>query len=444
MQIILLSGGSGKRLWPLSNDIRSKQFIKIFKTSDDKYESMLQRTLSQIFKVSNAPITIATSKLQETLLKNYVKTNVELSTEPCRRNTFPSIALAAAFLHDLKNIDEDEPVVVCPIDLYVEDDFFVKLKQLVNLLSTDTNLALIGINPTYPSAKYGYIMTSTHTKNEDVSYVTSFKEKPDEETAKKYIEDGALWNSGVFAFKLGYVLDKAKELLGYRLHSELLSNYNSLFNISFDYAIVEREKNIKVLSYNGEWKDVGTWNTLTEVMETNCIGKVQTDETCNNLHVINETDVPIVCMGLKDVVVAASPEGILVSDKQRSSYIKPFVENIHQQIRFAEKSWGSFKVIDIDNNSLTIKITLDAKSKMHYHSHKYRREIWNVVEGFGQVVLDGIEKSVKAGDIIEIPIDCKHTIIADTIMKIIEIQIGKDIDVEDKSIFELDFATINH
>ena len=326
MQIILLSGGSGTRLWPISNDVRSKQFLKIFKTPDNHYESMLQRTLKQIETLGNVPVTVATSSSQEAILREYIDSNISISVEPFRRNTFPSIALAVAYLHEVKNISEDESIVVCPVDPYADDDFFAKFNDLVDQLKDDINLALLGINPTYPSAKYGYIIPKS---TEKVSEVSSFKEKPDEETAAKYIEAGALWNGGVFAFKLGYVLKKSQELLGSSVHDELLNKYESLPNISFDYAVVEREKNIKVVRYNGEWRDIGTWNTLTEVVDSNYIGRVQADKTCSNLHVINETDLPIICMGLKDIVIAVSSDGILVSDKQRSAHIKPFVENIH-------------------------------------------------------------------------------------------------------------------
>lgn len=434
LNIVLLSGGSGKRLWPLSNDIRSKQFIKIFKTTEDQYESMLQRTLKQIRRINDdLSIVVATSKTQETILKKYIDDSISISVEPYRRNTFPSIALAAAYLHDIKKVDSNEPVVVCPVDPYVEDSFFIQFNELIKLISNDTPLALMGIQPTYPSEKYGYIIPFS---TESVSKVKTFKEKPDEQTAKQYIEAGALWNGGVFAFKLSYVLDKAQQTLGFSSYNDLLHNYESLTNISFDYAVVEHESNIKVLRYNGEWKDVGTWNTLTEVMDNHYIGKVQADETCHNLHVINESDLPIICMGLNDAIVAASPEGILVSDKNKSSYIKPFVENIHQHIRFAEKSWGSFKVIDVGDDNLTIKVTLNPNHKMNYHRHKYRREVWTVVEGTGLTIIDGVKKSLNHGDIVELPVGCKHTVIAETKMVIIEVQLGKDIDVNDKVIFD--------
>lgn len=430
MQIILLSGGSGQRLWPLSNDVRSKQFLKVFKGG----ESMLQRVLKQIRRTcADTPVTIATAKKQESLLIKYLGEDFDLSTEPCRRNTFPSIALAAAYLRDVNGVDLDEAIVVCPVDPYVDDNFFAQFNTLAAQISVDAPLVLLGIEPTYPSEKYGYIIPHTADK---ISRVVTFKEKPNTTDAQKFIDAGALWNGGVFAFKLSYILDKAKKLLGTSSHAELKENYSSLQNISFDYAVVEHEENIKVVRYAGEWKDIGTWNTLADVLESNFIGQVQADETCDNLHVINNGDVPIICMGLKNAVVAASPEGILVSDKVASSFIKPFVEHLDKQIRFLEKSYGTFKVIDADENSLTIKVTLNRGSKMRYHSHERRDEIWHFISGTGRIILDGVEKSVAPGDIIEIPIGCKHTVIADTLLKIIEIQRGEDISVEDKILWQ--------
>ena len=214
MNVILLSGGSGKRLWPLSNDIRSKQFIKLFKNNNGEYESMVQRVYRQINTVDPcANITIATSKSQVSSIHNQLGDNVGISVEPCRRDTFPSIVLASAYLHYIKGVKLDEAVVVCPVDPYVSDDYFFSLSTLCELAQRKTaNLVLMGINPTYPSEKYGYIMP---TSKEKVSKVESFKEKPDAATAQKYIENGGLWNGGVFAYKLGYVLKRAHELINF-------------------------------------------------------------------------------------------------------------------------------------------------------------------------------------------------------------------------------------
>ena len=143
-------------------------------------------------------------------------------------------------------------------------------------------------------------------------------------------------------------------------------------------------------------------------------------------------------MGLKDVVVSASPEGILVSDKEQSSYIKPFVDGFTGEVRFAEKSWGSYNVIDVEDSSLTVKVTLNPGHKMNYHSHERRNEIWNVISGTGRVIVDGMEQPVVAGDVVTMQAGCRHTVIAETELKLIEVQIGKEISVSDKKKFELD------
>ncbi|MDE6212804.1 MAG: cupin domain-containing protein [Lachnospiraceae bacterium] len=431
MNIVLLSGGSGKRLWPLSNDTRSKQFIKIFKTKTGDYESMVQRVYRQILAVdTSATVTIATSRSQVSAIHNQLGTDVGVSVEPCRRDTFPAIALAAAYLHDVQGVSEAESVVVCPVDPYVEQDYFEALNALgKRAADSEANLVLMGIEPTYPSAKYGYIIPED---KETVSRVSRFKEKPDEETARDYISKGALWNGGVFAFRLSYVLKRAHELIEFRDYQDLYEKYDTLEKISFDYAVVEHEPYIEVMRFSGMWKDMGTWNTLTEAMESPNIGKAILNETCENVHVVNELDVPVLCMGLKDMVVSASPEGILVSDKAQSSYIKPFVDAIDQQIMFAEKSWGSFRVIDIEEGSMTIKVTLNAGHRMNYHSHELRDEVWTVIEGEGRTIIDGVERKVKAGDVVSMAAGTPHTIIADTALQVIEVQLGQEISVGDK------------
>ena len=438
MNIILLSGGSGKRLWPLSNDVRSKQFIKIFKKEDGLYESMVQRVYRQIKTVdTDASVVVATSKSQVSSIHNQLGDDVGICVEPCRRDTFPAIALACSYLKDVQKIDINEPVVVCPVDPYVEDDYFKALQDLsTEAVNSSSNLVLMGIEPTYPSEKYGYIIPSDKEK---VSKVLSFKEKPTKEVAEEYIKKGALWNGGVFAFKLKYVLEKAHELIDFTDYDDLFSKYDSLTKISFDYAVVEHEKEIKVIRFKGMWKDLGTWNTLTEAMEENIVGKGELNDTCKNVHIINEMDTPILAMGLHDVVISASPEGILVSDKEQSSYIKPFVDKYEQQVMFAEKSWGSFNVLNIDDKSMTIKVTLNEGHRMNYHSHEHRNEVWVVTSGTGTTIIDGMKQNVSAGDVITMAKGVRHTIIANTELKLIEIQLGTDISVHDKQKFELEY-----
>lgn len=441
MNIVLLSGGSGKRLWPLSNDIRSKQFIKIFKTEDGEYESMVQRVYRQIRAVdSDAIVTIATSKKQVSAINNQLGDGVGISIEPCRRDTFPAIALATAYLHDVQGVPEDEAVVVCPVDPYVEREYFEALKELGRLASEGvSNLTLMGIEPTYPSEKYGYIIPES---GDAVSRVSTFKEKPDASTAKEYIAKGALWNGGVFAYKISYLLEKAHELIDFTDYNDLYAKYDTLEKISFDYAVVEKEKSIAVMRFSGEWKDLGTWNTLTEAMEEAVVGDAALNDTCENVNVINDLSIPILCMGLKNAVVAASPEGILVSDKEQSSYIKPYVDKLDQQVMFAEKSWGSFLVLDVADECLTIKVTLNPGHRMNYHSHEHRDEVWTVIAGSGRTVVDGTVRRVRPGDVISVIAGQKHTIIADSELQVVEVQLGSEINVADKKKFDFDFDAV--
>lgn len=437
MNIILLSGGSGKRLWPLSNDIRSKQFIKIFKSQDGVYESMVQRVYRQIRTIDpEAKVTIATSKKQVSAIRNQLGEDVGISVEPCRRDTFPAIALATAYLSDVQQVDSEETVVVCPVDPYVGADYFQALKALAEQAAKEeANLVLIGMEPSYPSEKYGYIIPESA---DNISSVSEFKEKPDVKTAEEYIARGALWNGGVFAYKIKYMLDKAHELIGFTDYQDLFTKYDTLDKISFDYAVVEKEDRIQVMRFGGEWKDLGTWNTLTEAMEENCVGDAVMNDRCRNVHILNELSVPVLAMGLQDVVISASPEGILVSDKEQSSYIKPFVDQISQHIMFAEKSWGSFRILDVEAESLTIKVTLNDGHRMNYHSHRNRDEVWVVVSGQGYTVVDGMEQKVHAGDVITMEAGCRHTVIAETELKLIEVQLGREISVHDKQKFPLE------
>ena len=437
MNMILLSGGSGKRLWPLSNEIRAKQFIKLFRRADGEYESMLQRVYRQIKSIdAAAKITIATAKSQVSAIYNQLGDDVGISVEPCRRDTFPAIALASAYLVDVQGVDPDETVVVFPVDPYVEDEYFYMLHALNKQAAKgEANLVLMGIEPTYPSEKYGYIIPES---KDTVSMVHSFKEKPDVATAERYIRQGALWNGGVFSYKLSYVCEKTKSLFPYKDYSDLFARYHEMEKISFDYAVVEKEPHIQVMRFNGVWKDLGTWNTLTEAMSTPTIGEGIQDNTSKQVNIINELNIPVLAMGLQNVVIAASAEGILVADKHQSSFIKPYVDKLDTRVMFAEKSWGSYRVLDVDEKSLTIKVILKPGSQMNYHNHKHRDEIWCVIAGSGHAVINGENKKITLGDVIVMKAECKHTVFAHTELKMIEVQIGVDITVHDKQKFKLE------
>lgn len=422
MNIVLLSGGSGKRLWPLSNDIRSKQFLKLFKNNKNEYESMVQRVYRQI--KDNIPyktVTIATGSQQASLIKNQLGDFVDVCVEPCRRDTFPAIALACSYLKDILNVSMDECVVVCPVDPYVDDEYFRTIAKLENYVKQgDSNIYLMGIEPTYPSDKYGYIIPKN---GNDVSLVKSFKEKPSVEVAQKYLKENALWNAGVFAFKLNYILKKAHELIDFIDYNDLYNKYDSLKKISFDYAVVEKEENISVVRYNGQWKDIGTWNTLTEVIQEKTKGKVLLGKDCNNSKIINELNIPIVCMGISDMIVASSLDGILITTKNLSGDIKPIVETLGEDSRIIEKNWGTYNVIDIEPDSKTIKIFVKKDCSVTFNSQENINKTWTIVAGKGEVVIDCKKFNVASGDVITIKPKSTHSIKALTELDLIEVQI---------------------
>lgn len=441
MNIILLSGGSGKRLWPLSNETRSKQFLKLLKDENGNSESMVQRVYRQIKEASiDANIVIATGKSQLDSIRNQLGNAVDVVLEPERRDTFPAIALSCAYLAIEKKMKSDEVVIVLPVDPYADTDYFrtlIKMEKVIN--DRNANLALMGIKPTYPSAKYGYIIP-----NCDGTLVDRFQEKPTEEYAKELIKDGAMWNGGVFAFKLGYLMEIVKKYINFGSFKEVEEQYCNLPKISFDYEVVEKESSIAMVEYKGIWKDLGTWNTLTEVMDYNQLGNVIVADSCENTHVINELDIPVVVLGTKDIIVATSPDGILISDKRESSYLKPYVDNIHQRPMFEERRWGEYKVLDYiaygdGTSSLTKSLFINAGKSISYQSHAIRDEIWTIVDGTGDLLIDGHVRNVRRGDVAYITKGQKHAICATTDLRMIEVQIGIELVESDIERYECDW-----
>ena len=444
MNIILLSGGSGKRLWPLSNEVRSKQFLKIFKKADGSHESMVQRMYRMIQEVDkDAAVTIATSENQVTSIRSQLGDSVGISIEPCRRDTFPAIALATAYLHDKQAVDADETVVVCPVDPYVESDYFQMLEKLsVQAAKGEANLVLMGVEPTYPSEKYGYIIPES---KDQVASVETFKEKPDVLTAEKYMAQGALWNGGVFAYKLSYVLNIAEMLFGTANYQWLFDNYSTLTKISFDYAVVEKEEKIQVMRFAGQWKDLGTWNTLTEAMSDEVAGNAVAVD-CSNTHVINELQIPLIALGVDNLAIAATPDGILVTDKKKSDKLKYYV--VDQRPMVEKRGWGEYQVLDYriqpdGQNFLTKHLIITPGQHISYQRHQHRSEIWTFVDGTGQLILDGEIRPVARGEMAYIKPGIKHAIKADTELHIIEVQVGDELTEEDIERLEWDWESVD-
>ena len=266
MQLILLSGGSGKRLWPLSNNARSKQFLPLLEKEDGTMESMVQRVVRQASEADlTSNITIATNASQLDIITNQLGEAVSVVTEPERRDTFPAIALAVSYLSLHKKCADDEVVVIMPCDPFTETEYFHTIGRMVKCVESDVaELVLMGITPTYPSAKYGYVVPAKDdADSKTYRKVARFTEKPTVPVAEELLKEGAFWNGGVFAFRLGYMLQIVRKYLPIGNGPEQIadfetvrSHYGDFPKISFDYEVAEKAESVAVVPFEGQWKDL--------------------------------------------------------------------------------------------------------------------------------------------------------------------------------------------
>jgi mannose-1-phosphate guanylyltransferase len=297
-------------------------------------------------------------------------------------------------------------------------------------------MALIGIKPLIPTSKYGYIVPSSEIES-DVYNVSHFVEKPAESKAAELIENGAYWNGGVFAFKLGKVLKIAEANVSFDSFAELHGKYGELEKISFDYKVVEKAENIAVAAYSGKWTDIGTWRTLADEMPIHALGNV-TQEQTENTFIVNELDIPLIALGTKDLVISASPDGILVSDMNKSSELKPLVDKIEgTRQMYEERRWGEYTVLSKKAHCLAKSLFIAAGKAISLQAHNHRSEVWIITSGEGVFTLDTQTRTVTVGDVLKIEIGQKHKIAAITDLYFIEVQIGDKFDESDIIRFDL-------
>ena len=439
MRLILLSGGSGKRLWPLSNEARSKQFLPLLQGPGGNWESMVQRVLRQVSDAGlDSEVVLATNDTQKDIIQNQLGDNIETVLEPERRDTFPAIALAVNYLAKEKGCGRDEVVVVMPCDPFTEAGYFTTISRMVEAVENNVaSLVLMGITPDSPSEKFGYVVPRKGAQPVCGALpVDRFTEKPDAAKAELLLKEGALWNGGVFAFRLGYVLDIAEKYVKEDSFNAVRDKYSSFPKISFDYEVAEKADSVAVVPFKGQWEDLGTWNALCMELPSNEIGNSHLGPQNDNTHIVNELSLPIFCDGLKDIVVAASPDGILVCSKDRSEFIKQHVRSLENRPMYEERRWGTYRVIDDMTygdgyKSLTKSITLKAGKNISYQLHRHRSEVWTFVDGEGKVMIDDQQIPVSRGSVIHIRQGQKHAVKAITDLTFIEVQSGDLLTEED-------------
>ncbi|MFE4712830.1 MULTISPECIES: sugar phosphate nucleotidyltransferase [unclassified Paenibacillus] len=431
MRIVLLSGGSGKRLWPLSNEIRSKVFLKLLRSETGVMESMLQRMCRELDRAGLLSSScIVTHESQVDITVSHVGEGIPVLGEPQKRGTFTAVALAASYFYSVLGVEPQETVVVLPADAYAAPSFFQLLRRFPDVLREGAaEIALIGSVPRFPSGEFGYIVPQAGSPGGSYYHVDRFVEKPDPDTAQKLIVQQALWNCGVFACSLSFLLNSLSERGIELVYDRLLESYDNLPRESFDREVLEHSRHTVVIPYSGSWSDLGSWDSLSAHLEQQVTGKGSVSPDAHQTYLVNELSLPVHVIGLNGAIVAAGPDGILVADKNRANEIKTALGNSYSVPRYEETRWGTSVILDEDPSkdgpvTVTRKLQIYPGKHTEYHFHHRISEVWTVAEGTGKYILDGNEYALSTGDIVQVPAGVGHAIQAMTSLTLIQIETG--------------------
>ena len=451
MKCIILAGGSGSRLWPLSRDEYPKQLL-----SFDENESILQKTFKRLctFSSPSEIVTVTNVKHYSNIklqLNSIDKSNVVLS-EPLGKNTAPAICSALEYMTQTSS--EDDVVLIVPSDHLIEDlqGFNETVKQGVTL-AEQGYIVTFGIKPNYPETGYGYIKTGH--KLESGYKVEQFVEKPDLKTAGKYLKSGDYyWNGGIFLGKISVFLDEFERYANdiYRNSKSLdfsqgssiaYSIYEKMPSISVDYAIMEKSNRIALVELQSDWNDLGSWQSIYNVKDKDkngnvLTGKVITDNVKNSF-IYSQKEI-VAVSGLENIILVETEDAIMACKLDESQKVKRLYEKLKEKENDTTKlhktifrPWGYYTCLNSGDGYLTKTICVMPKHKLSVQSHEHRSEHWVVLEGTALVLKDGKEYNVYAGDSIDIPLGAKHSLQNpyDEELKIIEVQKGDYISEDD-------------
>ena len=436
MYYVLLSGGSGKRLWPLSGEARPKQYLKLVNKENNSMDScsMLQRVWEQLQEAGMAKNTVITAcQGQKEMIYSQIRPT-GIVEEPEARDTFPAVLLSCAYLYSELGAGREEYVAFLPVDPYTEQKYFQSIQRLEEVIKrTGAEVGLLGVVPKYPASKYGYILPGDEKDN--YLEVKGFVEKPREEKAEELLNQKALWNCGVFCVKIG---DMLKKIVEYQVNPDfenVYEEYHKFPKISFDYEVLQKADKLVAVKFEGFWKDLGTWDAMAEQMNTDTKGNVVMDQTCMDTQVVNELEIPVTVMGAKNMIVVASRDGILVADKNQVEQVKDITKEIDYKSKYEERRWGTLETLhESENNgvlTLTRKIKIYEGMNSSYHYHTERDEIWTVLGGMGELILEGNKIALEAGKAICIRKNQRHAIKAFSDFEYIEMHVGRSVGNED-------------
>lgn len=442
---IILAGGSGSRLWPLSRELYPKQLLNI---NSDK--SLLQLTFERLSEFIPAQNIVSITNVKHTSNVKYQLEQItdagSILSEPLSKNTAPAIALAVKFIQEKEN---DPVILVVPSDHLINDEkkFLATVKKGEKLAEAGY-IVTFGIQPDYPETGYGYI----NVLNEpllDGFKVKEFVEKPDSATAQKYIDAKTYyWNSGIFMFKASTMLEEIKKLapeiakvmdkFDFSKSDKIEYNlFNEMPNISIDYAIMEKSDKIALVKLESDWNDLGSWQSIYDVskkdaQENVMIGHV-IDENSKNSFVYSSSKL-VATIGLEDTVLVETEDAILACKKDKTQDVKKIFDTLKKQNNDAHlihktvyRPWGYYTVLAQSKGFLTKIIHVNSGQKLSVQSHNHRSEHWVVLSGIAKVVLEGKEHILSQGNSIDIPLKAIHSLQNpyDEDLEIIEVQLGE-------------------
>jgi len=448
---IILAGGSGSRLWPLSRELYPKQLLNL--TSN---ESLLQATFERLqnFMPSKNIISITNTKHVSSVkyqLESLAKNPVVLS-EPLSKNTAPAIALATKFIQQQ---EKDPVIIVVPSDHLIKNTKkFTQTVKKGEKLAKEGYIVTFGIEPNYPETGYGYINTLRHPLLDGFK-VKEFVEKPDAKTAQKYLDAKTyFWNSGIFMFKASTML-KEIEKLAPEIYSVMkkfdfsssdkieYNLFDKMPGISIDYAIMEKSDKIALVKLESDWNDLGSWQSIYDVGQKDknnnvIIGNVIDENSKNSL--MYSSSKLVATIGLEDTVIVETEDAILACKKDKTQDVKKIFDKLkkindttHLVHKTVYRPWGFYTVLAQGIGFLTKKIHVNIDQKLSVQSHNHRSEHWVVLSGKAKVILDGKEHILTPGHSIDIPLKAVHSLQNPfkEDLEIVEVQLGETLIEED-------------
>lgn len=455
---VILSGGSGTRLWPVSRQQMPKQFCTIFS------KSLQTLTLERSLRMGTP--WLVTSKALQTLselnLKESKAQGVEVVYEPFGKNTAPAIAVLCHLLSVAGK--SDEVVGIFPSDhLIGKEDVFLKVVEFANSVAQNNKVVTLGITPSYPETGYGYIQTKAVSLKESDSLkaysVVKFHEKPSLDKAKEFLTQGSFsWNAGIFVFKVSHMISLFEKHQPdmWSLVSKLKSDksnleeiYSQVQSISIDYAIMEKLSSEELACIPAEfgWSDVGSWDAVASLLKGNEILNVKGHDN----FVFGEANKHYSMIGMEDVILVDTKDALMLVRKGQSQDVRHVVEALTQiksklvkEHVFEYRPWGYFEILKDTANFKSKVIRVNPHAQISYQSHARREEHWTITQGEGEVVLNDVVIPVKAGSHVHIPVGAKHRIrnTTDSMIEFVEVQLGSYFGEDDIVRYQDDYARV--